>query len=367
MVEYILNKDELTKEDLLKLMLIDNPKELEMLFKKAYEIKLKYRGNKVFYRGLIECSNICIKNCKYCGIRRDNEKVERFSLTKEDILESARLIYKNGYASMAIQAGERIDEKYIYFIEDVIKSIQNLSQLDMGITLSLGEQTYKTYKKWFDAGASRYLLRIETTNKELFKKIHYNDNLHSYVKRIQALKDLKKSGYQVGTGVMIGIPGQTEEDLVNDILFFKEIDLDMIGMGPYILHEHTPMGKEFKNSLISEEKRLELSLKMIAVCRIFLKNINIAATTALQVLDKFGREKGIKAGANVVMPNTTKIEARKNYNLYDGKPGVKDNSKEVKYSLEKNLKEMGEEVGYFQKGDSPHYFKRLQKKLNKKS
>jgi len=367
MIEDILNKNQLEKEDLLKLMLIDNREDLDKLFKKAYEIKLKHRGNKVFYRGLIECSNICIKNCKYCGIRKDNKKVERFSLTKEDIIESAKLIYKNGYASMAIQAGERIDKEHINFIGDIIKRIQNLSELDMGITLSLGEQNYETYKKWFNAGASRYLLRIETTNKELFKKIHYDDNLHSYEKRLKALKDLKKAGYQVGSGVMIGIPGQTPEDLVNDILFFKEIDLDMIGMGPYILHEDTPMGKEFKNDITSEERRLELSLKMIAICRIFLKDINIAATTALQVLDEKGREKGIKAGANVIMPNTTKIEARKNYNLYDGKPGVKDNSKEVKYSLEKNLKEMGEEVGYFQKGDSPHYFERLQKKLNKKS
>lgn len=361
MIKEILEKEILNKKDLLELMLIDNPEELDMLFKKAYTIKLKYRNNKVFYRGLIECSNICIKNCKYCGIRRENKKVDRFSLNKEEILELAKLIYDNGYASMAIQAGERVSEEYIDFIEDTVDSIQKMSPLDMGITLSLGEQTYETYKRWFEVGASRYLLRIETTNKDLFKKIHYDDKLHSYEKRIQALRDLKKIGYQVGTGVMIGLPGQTEYDLVNDILFFKEIDIDMIGMGPYILHEDTPMGIEFKNKLLSFEKRMELSLKMIAICRIYLKDINIAATTALQVLDDLGREKGIKVGANIIMPNVTKKEARNNYNLYDGKPGLKDDSDEVKKSLDENLKNAGEEVGYFQKGDSPHYFKRLKK------
>ncbi|WP_163469703.1 [FeFe] hydrogenase H-cluster radical SAM maturase HydE [Fusobacterium sp. IOR10] len=361
MIKRILEKKVLNKEDLLKLMLIDNQEDLNILLEKAYEIKLKYRSNKVFYRGLIECSNICIKNCKYCGIRNENKKVDRFILSKEDILDSAKIIYDSGYASMAIQAGERNDKKYIDFIEDVVYSIQNMSKLDMGITLSLGEQTYETYKRWFDAGATRYLLRIETTNRDLFTKIHYKDKLHSYEKRIKALKDLKKIGYQVGTGVMIGLPGQTEEDLVNDILFFKEIDIDMIGMGPYILHEDTPMGIEFKDKLLPNKKRLELSLKMIAICRIYLQNINIAATTALQVLDKFGREQGIKAGANIIMPNVTKKDARKNYNLYNGKPGLKDNSNDVKKSLDENLKNIGEEVGYFQKGDSPHYFKRLKK------
>lgn len=363
MIKEILEKDKLSKNDLLSLMLINNKEDLELLFKKAYEIKLKYIGNKVYYRGLLECSNICIKNCKYCGIRRDNKFVERFLLTEDEILSSSKWIYENGYASMALQAGERNDKDFIDFFDNIIKKIQIISNNTMGITLSLGEQTYDTYKKWLNSGASRYLLRIETTNKNLFKKIHIDDELHSFNKRLTALKDLKKAGYQVGTGVMIGIPGQTEEDLVNDIIFFKEFDIDMIGMGPYILHKDTPLGKEFKNNILSEKKRLELSLKMIAICRIYLKDINIAATTALQVLDNFGREKGILAGANIIMPNATIKEMRENYKLYDGKPSLNDDAKETKLDLENRLKNIGEKIIYFEKGDSPHFFNKLNKKF----
>ena len=222
MIKKILEKENLSREDLLTLIKIDNPQDLQLLFDKAYETKLKYIGNKVYYRGLIECSNICIKNCKYCGIRRDNKNVDRFALSKNDILDISRWIYKNGYGSLALQSGERTDKEFVDFIEDTLKDIQKISNNSLGITLSLGEQTLDTYKRWLKAGASRYLLRIETTNRELFKKIHFDDDLHSFDKRLQALKDLKTAGYQVGTGVMIGLPDQTYEDLVNDIIFFTK-------------------------------------------------------------------------------------------------------------------------------------------------
>lgn len=354
----ILNKEELTKDDLLSLMKIDNKEDLQLLFDKAYQVKLKYIGNNVYYRGLVEFSNICIKNCKYCGIRKDNKNVERFLLTKDDILKSAEWIYKNKYGSMALQSGERTDENFINFVKEVLREIQKITDNGLGITLSCGEQTYETYKKWREAGATRYLLRIETTNRKLFEKIHPNNELHSFEKRLQALKDLRKAGYQVGTGVMIGLPEQTEEDLVNDIIFFKENDIDMIGMGPYIPHDDTPMGQKFKNSILPKEKRVELGLKMIAICRIYMKDINIAATTALQGLDPLGREKGLKAGANIIMPSATKTSERAKYQLYNGKPGIDDDAEKGKSSLEKSLKEIGENIIYGKRGDSPHFFSR---------
>ncbi len=160
MIKKILEKENLSPEDLLTLIKIDNPQDLQLLFDKAYETKLKYIGNKVYYRGLIECSNICIKNCKYCGIRRDNKNVDRFALSKNDILDISRWIYENGYGSLALQSGERTDKEFIDFIEDTLKDIQKISNNSLGITLSLGEQTLDTYKRWLKAGASRYLLRI---------------------------------------------------------------------------------------------------------------------------------------------------------------------------------------------------------------
>lgn len=358
MIKKILEKENLSPEDLLTLIKINNPQDLQLLFDKAYETKLKYIGNKVYYRGLIECSNICIKNCKYCGIRRDNKNVDRFALSKNDILDISRWIYENGYGSLALQSGERNDKEFINFIEEVVKDIQKISNNSLGITLSLGEQTLDTYKRWLKAGASRYLLRIETTNRELFKKIHFDDDLHSFDKRLQALSDLRTAGYQVGTGVMIGLPDQTYEDLVNDIIFFKENDIDMIGMGPYILHEETPLGQNSVDKILSDEKRFELSLKMIALCRIYLKDINIASTTALHALDPLGREKGILAGANVIMPNATSKSIKPKYQLYRGKPNLEDDAITGKLALEKSLKSIGEEVIYFKQGNSPHFYNR---------
>lgn len=358
MIKDILEKENLSKEDLLKLIQIEDPQELQLLLDKAYEIKLKHIGNKVYYRGLIECSNICIKNCRYCGIRKDNENVERFMLTKDDILEISQWIYENGYGSLALQSGERNDSEFTSFIEETLIDIQKNCNNSLGITLSLGEQTLDTYKRWLKAGASRYLLRIETTNRELFKEIHPNDEFHTFERRIKALKDLRTAGYQVGTGVMIGLPGQTYEDLVNDIIFFKENDIDMIGMGPYIIHEETPLGQEAMGNILSDEKRFQLSLKMIALCRIYLKDINIAATTALHALDPLGREKGILAGANVIMPNATSKNIKPKYQLYRGKPNLNDDAIKGKLALEKSLKEIGEEVVYFKQGNSPHFYNR---------
>lgn len=352
----ILKKEILTKEDLLELMNLEDTDEIQELYKKAYNVKLENVGNKVYYRGIIELSNICIKDCYYCGIRKSSDNCKRFSMMEEDILESAKWNYENKYGSLVLQAGERQDEEYILFIEDIIKKIKKLSNNELGITLSLGEQSYETYKKWFDAGAHRYLLRIETSNKELYGKIHPED--HKFDIRLKALQDLKDIGYQTGTGVMIGFPGQTMEDLVNDIIFFKEFDIDMIGMGPYIYSKGTPMSSIASDSDEDRKKRFELGLKMVALARIYLKDINIAATTALQVLNPVGRELALKAGANVMMPVITNKKYRVDYQLYDDKPCLEDSASDCKSCLAGRIESIGDKIAYGEWGDPLHYKRR---------
>ncbi|MFV0504223.1 MAG: [FeFe] hydrogenase H-cluster radical SAM maturase HydE [Lachnospirales bacterium] len=354
----------LSKEDMLYLMKIEDDAEL---FKEAYKIKLEHVGREVYYRGLIEISNICVKDCLYCGIRKSSN-ISRYSTNLEEILERAQWAYKNNYGSITLQSGERSDVEFVEFIEDVLMKIKKMSNNELGITLSLGEQTKETYKKWFDAGAHRYLLRIETTNEELYNKIHPNDLNHNFKTRLNALKSLKEIGYQVGSGVMIGIPEQKEMDLVNDIIFFKDMDLDMIGMGPYVVSEATPLGKEVirssRNTAKDKNNRLNKSLKMIALTRLYLKDINIASTTALQTLDPKGREKGLLAGANILMPIITVDKFKKNYQLYDGKPCLEDASDDCKQCLAGRIDGIGEEIGYNKWGDSPH-FKNKKKMFDK--
>ena len=359
MLEQILEKENLTKDDLIYLMKLTKQDDLNKLYEKAYSIKEKYVGKKAYYRGLIEFSNKCIKNCYYCGIRSGNESVERFDMTGDEIIKMAKWAYENNYGSVTLQSGERQDKNFEKFVKDMIHDIKEVSDGKLGLTLCLGEQTEDIYREWFEAGGHRYLLRIETTNEELYKVIHPDNDIHSFQKRVDCLKTLKKIGYQVGTGVMIGLPGHTEEDLVNDILFFEKMDIDMIGMGPYVVHKDTPMGKDvIENNLNTEEekyKRFVLGLKMVAITRLYLKDVNIAATTALQALNPLGRELGLKAGANILMPIITIEEHREKYQLYDNKPCIDDNAEECKVCLTGRVSSVGDIVGYGEWGDSPHF------------
>jgi len=342
-------KDNIDKEKIIYLLSNSD----EELFLEAYKIKEKYVGKKVYLRGLIEFSNICKKNCYYCGIRRDNNKIKRYNMSDDEIIESALFAYNSGFGSIVLQSGERDDSEFIERMINLLREIKKKAK-DLGITLCVGEETEDTYKKFFDAGAHRYLLRIETSNRELYKKIHPED--HSFEKRINCIKNLKKIGYQTGTGVMIGLPFQTIEDLADDILFFVENNIDMIGMGPYIEHPDTPLANV--KSKFSILERFEITLRMIAISRLIMKDINIAATTALQALDPIGREKGLLAGANVIMPNITPAKYRENYKLYDGKPCINENSEECKNCLVKRIQTIGEEIGYNLPGDPIHYFRR---------
>jgi len=344
---------DLGREELAFLLGLEREADQQALFAKAYQVKLANVGNKVYFRGLVEFGNICEKDCYYCGIRRGNHKVKRYQMTLEEIVATALQSQNLDYGSVVLQSGERTGEGFVTMVEEAVKQIKAKSDGKLGITLCLGEQSEATYRRWREAGAHRYLLRLETSNPELYAKLHPAD--HSYAQRRDCLRSLAKTGFQVGTGVLIGVPGQTLLDLADDALFFKSMDIDMIGMGPYIVHEDTPLAASFPDYATHKQSQLALGLKMIAVTRIVLRDVNIAATTALQALDDEGREKGLKAGANVIMPNLTATEYRDSYQLYEGKPCLTENAEMCSGCLKRRIAAIGETIGYGEWGDSPHY------------
>lgn len=333
---------------------LTNEDELQALYKQAYAVKKQYVGTKVYFRGIIELSNICTKNCYYCGIRSSNPDFERYTISMDEALAEAKWCFEQHYGSLVIQAGERSDKAWTDFIEELILGIKQLSGGKLGITLSLGEQSEDVYKRWFDAGAHRYLLRIETSDRDLYRKLHPAD--HSFDYRKQCLGLLRKTGYQVGTGIMVGLPGQTVESIANDILFFYDIDIDMLGMGPYIPHHGTPLKHLIEG--FDADNALKMGLKLIACCRIALKDINIAATTALQALHPEGRELGLLAGANVLMPNITDTKYREGYQLYEGKPCLDENADQCIGCLSRRIESIGESIGFDEWGDSCHFASR---------
>ena len=296
------------KEKIVKLLQSEKTQEL---FQQAYQAKLNNLGAFSYLRALIEYSNFCSRNCFYCGIRGKNQNLKRFEIPLPQIKENIRNIHRQGYASFVIQSGERTDQDFIEKIDEIVKFSKNLNE-NFKIVLSVGEQEPKTYQKWFDSGANRYLLRIETSNQELYEKIHPPEM--SFGKRVECLYSLKKIGYQTGTGILVGFPDQTLESVAEDILFFKKIDVDMLGLGPYIPCQNTPLWEKSKN--IDPQKNLELSLKVIAICRILMPTVNIVASTALQTIDSNGYLRGIRAGANVLMPNLTPESYKKNFSLF---------------------------------------------------
>ena len=356
MLKEILNKDCLSKEDIL-VLLNTNKDEAVELYKKAAEVKAKTVGNRVYFRGLIEFSNICEKDCLYCGIRKSNKNFSRYNLTDEQILEAASFALNEGYASLAIQSGELRSPAFTLRIEQLLQKINNMSNGKLGITISLGEQDKETYQRWFDAGAHRYLLRIESSKADLYYKLHPKNKLHEHQARLKCLHDLRSVGYQVGTGVMIGAPFQSIENLADDLLFLRDFDIDMCGMGPYIEHEDTPLFTE-SGSLKSKRERFVLSLKMIAILRIMMPDINIAAATALQAIDPIGREKALKVGANIMMPNITPGLYRNDYSLYEDKPCTDEEASDCKNCMEIRIKMAGSIIGYGEWGDSLRFGRR---------
>jgi len=352
-IQEILEKDSFSRENIITLLSCQG-EDRNLLFKKSAEIKEKFIGKKVWLRGLIEFSNICRKDCLYCGIRKGNKKLKRYNLTDNEILVAAKFAYENKYGSIALQSGELESHSVTDRIENLLHKIKDLSGSELGITLSVGEQERDAYQKWFDAGAHRYLLRIEATNEALYRKIHPGNKKHDFNRRLACLKNLQDIGFQTGTGVMIGLPFQTFDDLAGDLIFMRDFNIDMCGMGPYIEHADTPL-IEHSTDLLPLAERFDLTLKMIAIIRIMMKDINIVAATALQAIDPVGREKAIKIGANIIMPNITPGRYRSSYKLYDNKPCTDDSAEDCQSCLEARVSLADTEIVYGEWGDSRHY------------
>jgi biotin synthase len=316
-------------------ILIDNrnPELSEYLFDKARTVRIENYGYDVYMRGLIEFTNYCRNDCFYCGIRKSNCRAERYRLTKEQMLECCAAGYELGFRTFVLQGGEDgyyTDEKML----DIIHSIKN-NHPDCAVTLSVGEKSYETYKSFFDAGADRYLLRHETANAGHYARLH--PKTLSLENRKRCLFDLKEIGYQVGCGFMVGSPFQTTDCLVEDLLFTKELNPHMVGIGPFIPHHGTPFAGR-------EAGTLELTLFLLGILRLMLPAVLLPATTALGTIHPEGRELGIRAGANVVMPNLSPSSVRKKYLLYDNKICTGDEAAECRYCMEKRMSRIGYQV-----------------------
>lgn len=333
--------------------------EFSTIFDYARSIRREFLKPEVYLRGLIELSNICEKSCYYCGIRKGNLDIPRFIVSDSEVEQAVRNSFNHGFGSIVIQTGERSDKDFIDRLEKILLSISS-DFPKLGITLSCGEQKIETYRRWFDAGADRYLLRIESSNPKLYYSLHPDNDLHSYSRRLKCLGYLKTVGYQVGTGVMIGVPNQTCDDLAADLLFMRDLDIDMCGMGPFIEHKDTPM---FNGGSSASEKlkRAAQTLRMIALLRIIMKDINIAATTALETISPEMRFLAFDIGANVIMPNLTPLDYRKKYNLYEGKKSLSGEIDLIFNSLQKGIDPFYLTLGLNKKGTSKHFLKRLTK------
>ena len=331
-IDKLYKENNATREELLFLLDNLNENDKEYLVEKAHETRMKSYGNTVYMRGLIEFTNICKKNCIYCGIRRENKEADRYRLTLEDILECVEIGDRLGYKTYVLQGGEDdyfTDDRMIEIIKEIKKKYPKNA-----ITLSLGERSYEYYKKMFEAGADRYLLRHETATKELYESLHPGA---SFEERRKCLRDLKEIGYQVGAGFMVGLPNQSNNDLVNDLLFVKEFEPHMCGIGPFIPHKDTPLKDEKAGTV-------EKTTTMLALIRLLLPNVLLPSTTALGSIDPVGREKGIKAGGNVVMPNLSPTSVREKYSLYDGKICTGDEAAECRKCIEGRINKAGFKV-----------------------
>lgn len=296
----------LSRDDILFLLNLDTSDDVSRLLNAADEVRKQYCGDGVHIRGLVEFSNTCRNDCLYCGLRRSNRSVRRYRMTPDEMVAAAVELAERGIGTIVLQSGE--DAYYTAeMVADIVRSIK--SEADIALTLCLGERPYSDYALWKDAGTDRYLLRHETSNPVLFRQIHPDSTIE---KRLGCLRELKRLGYQIGAGCMVGIPGQTVEDLADDILLLKELDVDMAGIGPFIPHPDTPLGD-------AEQGSLEMTLKMVALARIVTRNALIPATTATGSIDEYGREKALQAGANVVMPNHTPLPYRIDYEIYPNK------------------------------------------------
>ncbi len=331
LIDKLHNDKNLSDEELR--FLIEDDSSDDYLFEIADKVRKEHYGTDVYLRGLIEFTNYCRNNCYYCGIRRDNKNVDRYRLTKEEIMlccEEGRAL---GYRTFVLQGGEDMSYKDEDMC-DIIRTIR-AKYPDCAITLSIGERSYDSYKAYFDAGANRYLLRHETANEEHYARLHPAEL--SLKNRKECLYNLKKIGYQIGTGFMVGSPYQTTDNIIEDIRFMQDLMPDMIGIGPYLRHADTPFAD-------MENGSYKLTLRLIAMLRLLFPYALIPATTALGTINPTGREQGLKAGANVIMPNLSPVSVRKLYTLYDNKICLGDESAACRNCLEVRVKSAGYQI-----------------------
>ena len=332
-IDRLVKERDLTDEEFEKLILCEDKETTEYLASKAREVREAVYGKEVYLRGLIEFTNYCKNDCLYCGIRRSNKNAERYRLTEEQILNCCEVGYKLGFRTFVLQGGEDA-----YFNDDVlIPLIKEIKEKypDCALTLSVGEREKDSYQKLFDAGADRYLLRHETADKEHYESLHPAEL--SFEHRMQCLWDLKEIGYQVGCGMMIGSPNQTVKHLIKDLRFLQDFKPEMVGIGPFIPHHDTPFADR-------ETGSVDITLKLLSIIRIMLPEVLLPATTALGTADGLGREKGILAGANVVMPNLSPTDVRGKYLLYDNKICTGDEAAECIRCMTLRVQKVGYEV-----------------------
>lgn len=338
--ERLVEQHDLPDEALAALIEYRTPELIQFLGTAANRIRLQQYGNRIFIRGLIEFSNYCRNNCYYCGIRRGNEKADRYRLTKEQILACCKEGYRLGFRTFVLQSGEDLwytDER----LEEIVRAIRS-AYPDCAITLSLGERSAESYRRLFEAGADRYLLREETADAEHYRRLHPPEL--SFEHRMNCLYELRQIGYQVGCGFMVGTPGEKPEHLVRDLRFIKEFQPQMVGIGPFLPHADTPFRAEKKGSV-------ELTLLLLSILRIMLPGLLLPATTALGTAAGDGRERGILAGANVVMPNLSPVSVRKKYMLYDKKICTGEESAQCIVCMGHRIGSVGSEI-VTDRGDS---------------
>lgn len=319
----------LDKKEIIRLL--SDEENQSALFEQADKVRKQYVGDEVHLRGLIEFSNICRNNCLYCGIRSSNKDAQRYRMEPEEIIATAKQAANMGFKTIVMQSGEDM----YYNIDRMCHIISEIKKFDVAITLSIGERSYEEYKAFREAGADRYLMRIETTDKDLYHKLDPN---MSWQNRYDCLMMIKELGYELGSGIMVGLPNQSVESIAEDLLFLKDIEVDMSGIGPFIPHPQTPLSKEQGGSL-------NLALRTMAIMRLLLPDINIPATTAMETLHPQGRIMALQAGANVVMPNVNSGEYRKLYQLYPGKDNNSSAAIHAQSDIGQKISSIGRKIG----------------------
>ena len=331
LLEKCIETGDITRDEIITLLSLEDENDLSRLYSTADQVRKANCGDDVHIRGLIEFSNICARDCSYCGLRRDNHEINRYRIPIDEIIDVSTAVVNKGIGTIVLQSGEDpwfTGER----MAEIIRGIK--SQVECAITLSIGERSFEDYRIMKEAGADRFLLRHETANPELYRRLHPDMQFED---RVRCLRDLRTLGYQVGAGCMVGIPGQTVDDMASDVIFVREIDADMVGVGPFIPHPNTPLGHDSGGTL-------DKTLKMVAVVRIATRNALLPATTAVGSIDPFGREKALQAGANVVMPNYTPLKYRVDYEIYPNKRCISEDPEHCHGCMRARIESIGRTV-----------------------